>query len=40
MKALGEDVLKLGRCGDLYEQHLAVLDDLWREVLLDVNLLC
>ena len=39
VKALGEGVRELERSGDAYEPHIAVLDDLVREVLPDVNML-
>ncbi len=39
VQALGEDILELERCGDSYEQHVAILDDIMREGLLDVNVL-
>ncbi len=39
VQALREDIRELERRGDPYEQHIAVLDDLVREVLPDVNML-
>ena len=39
VQALREDIRELERSGDAYEPHIAVLDDLVREVLPDVNML-
>ncbi len=39
MQALREDIRELKRHGDSYEPHIAVLDDLVRKVLPDVNML-
>ncbi len=40
VEALGEDIRELGRRGDADEQHLAILDDLVGEVLLESGCQC